>query len=389
MIPSKYINDGGKIENQYNSSFCSAFSTTSYLTALFGKVYNRAIEFSPLFAMRNSKQVDGTNSKGTYLSDLLDEIVRIGCCELDLYHESLDKDWLDNKFPSVPNNVYENARKYKPIKKVKLKKKSVEAIKKLIYNNAGCLFALNCFSNYTNKYDNMFIREPNPKATSTIGRHAIYVCGYDNYMEKEYDGKKYKGFFILQESYGSNGRSKGFVYMPYEFITRDVGGLYSVDRLVDDVYYLELNKSDIKYPRFHDKNSLPNIEKQSILWIDKKVAIVDGIEHKLPYPPTIINGRTLVPFRFLFETVFGAGVYFDAQNKSIRAFSSDPNYVIRMSVSSKVVTKEAYGIKQEFTSEVPPTIINGNTLIPLRLISEIMGCKVDFDSKEKKITITE
>ena len=43
---------------------------------------------------------------------------------------------------------------------------------------------------------------------------------------------------------------------------------------------------------------------------------------------------------------------------------------------------------KETTLSVPPQIIKGNTMVPLRFIAEAFGCKVDWNGSEKKITIT-
>ena len=43
---------------------------------------------------------------------------------------------------------------------------------------------------------------------------------------------------------------------------------------------------------------------------------------------------------------------------------------------------------KETKLQVPPQVIKGNTMVPLRFIAEAFGCKVDWDGAEKKITIT-
>lgn len=38
--------------------------------------------------------------------------------------------------------------------------------------------------------------------------------------------------------------------------------------------------------------------------------------------------------------------------------------------------------------QVPPTIISGRTVVPLRFVSENLGAKVDYEAKSRTITIT-
>ncbi len=38
--------------------------------------------------------------------------------------------------------------------------------------------------------------------------------------------------------------------------------------------------------------------------------------------------------------------------------------------------------------KVVPMIINGRTMLPVRFVAENLGCRVDWDSKTKTVTIT-
>lgn len=383
-----YCNNGGKIENQRNSSWCSAFSTTSYLTAYYSRILGKKIEFSPLFAMRNAKKVDGNKtSTGTYLTKLMDEIVKKGCCEQSLYHEETDKDWLDNQFVDPSNEATENAKKYKPYKKVKIEVK-VDSLKKAVLNNAGCVLALNIFDTYFNPYKNVYVRSPKGNEESAVGRHAIYLCGYDDNLKCEYDGKLYKGFFILQESYGEKGNTKGYKFLPYEFIEKRVGGKYSCDRFVDEAYVFEYQKGEDKYKEI-DKDFRVNVYKKTIkLTLGSKSAYIDDNKVSLQCVPITESGRTMVPLRFIAEA-FGASTYYSSEDKSIRIFSKEPNYLIEMKIGDKTINKSANGKPQNIISDVPPIIKNGYTLVPIRVISEMLNCNVNYTPATKEIIIIE
>lgn len=383
-----YCNNGGKIENQRNSSWCSAFSTTSYLTAYYSRILGKKIEFSPLFAMRNAKKVDGNkNSTGTYLTKLMDEIIKNGCCEQSLYHEDTDKDWLDNQFSDPSKEAIENAKKYKPYKKVKIDV-TVDSLKSAVVNNTGCVLALNIFDTYFNSYKSVYIRKPKGDEEGVVGRHAIYLCGYDDNLSCEYDGKLYKGFFILQESYGEKGSTKGYKFLPYEFIEKRVGGKYSCDRFVDEAYVFEYRKDEDKYKEI-DKDFKINVYKKTVrLTIGDDFAYIDGNKTKLQCSPIIENGRTLVPLRFIAEAL-GGSTYYSSEDKSIRIFSKEPNYLIEMKLGDKTIVKSAYGKSQTITSDVPPIVKNGYTLVPIRVISETLNCNVDYIPYTKEIIITE
>ena len=384
----KYCNNGGKIENQRNSSFCSAYSTTSYLTAYYSKIYGEQIEFSPLFAMKNAKDHDrNSGSTGTYLKVLVEQTLKDGVCEEKLYPTSLDKDFLDNEFPTIPKKAIDNAKKYRPhdFNELSVSNIEVDTLKRLVVENAGCLLALNIFENYFDKYKDIFVRKPKKNDPHVVGRHAIYLCGFNDNIECSYDGEHYKGFFILMESYGEKGLSDGYIYLPYKFIEDKVTGLYTSDRFVDDVFYYEYSKDDIRYPNIHDTFEVYEPKRVIELTLNSDIAYVDGIMKKLSAPAILQDGRTLVPFRFLSEA-FGCNVRFQSENKLITAYSKEPNYVVEMYADNPILTKRSGGKVVKIESDVPPSIINGNTMVPIRAISEILDCKVNYSGGKIKIT---
>ncbi len=77
----------------------------------------------------------------------------------------------------------------------------------------------------------------------------------------------------------------------------------------------------------------------------------------------LVNGRTMVPLRFIAEAL-------DAQ-------------VVWESKSNSVTIKA----KEKSISLSSPEIFEGRTIVPVRYISETFGAKVNWDSKDKKITI--
>ena len=98
-------------------------------------------------------------------------------------------------------------------------------------------------------------------------------------------------------------------------------------------------------------------------------------------PPQIINDRTMVPMRAVFE-MFGMSVEWNGETRTITASQNDK--VIKMQIDSHVmlVSSEARYL------DVPPTIVQDRTLVPVRAISEALGCKVDWDGETRKVTIT-
>ncbi len=111
----------------------------------------------------------------------------------------------------------------------------------------------------------------------------------------------------------------------------------------------------------------------------KDVAIVDGEDVLLEVPAKIINNRTMVPIRFVAESL-GFKVVWDGSTK--RVTIGDNNNIL-LKIGSKTATVDG----ATFTLDAPPTIENGRTLIPLRFVSESLGAEISWDSKEKIATI--
>lgn len=98
-------------------------------------------------------------------------------------------------------------------------------------------------------------------------------------------------------------------------------------------------------------------------------------------PPIIVNDRTLVPFRTIFEA-FGATVDWDGETQMITANKAG------VRISFVVGSNQMYVDDREITFDVPSQIVNERTLVPIRAISESLGCSVEWDSDTQKVIIT-
>ena len=101
---------------------------------------------------------------------------------------------------------------------------------------------------------------------------------------------------------------------------------------------------------------------------------------QLDVPPQIINGRTLIPVRFISES-FGCVVGWDASSGKITISRGDFSIVLFKD------KKTAYINGEEFQLDVPATIVSGRTLVPVRFISEGFGAEVSWEGETKTITI--
>lgn len=109
---------------------------------------------------------------------------------------------------------------------------------------------------------------------------------------------------------------------------------------------------------------------------------VDGHELDFDVPPQIIEGRTLVPLREIFEAL-GSAVQWDAKTKT--ATGQRGSTVVKLPVGSK----EALRNGQKIELDVPATIINGRTLVPARFIAESLGAEVAWDGATRTVIIND
>lgn len=96
--------------------------------------------------------------------------------------------------------------------------------------------------------------------------------------------------------------------------------------------------------------------------------------------PTIINDRTMVPMRNIFE-YFDAEIAWDGATKTIIAKSGDDIITMQVGQSFFFLNDE----KIELDS--PSVIINDRTLVPIRAISEALKREVGYNQKTRTVII--
>ncbi|HOQ01890.1 MAG TPA: copper amine oxidase N-terminal domain-containing protein [Acetivibrio sp.] len=101
----------------------------------------------------------------------------------------------------------------------------------------------------------------------------------------------------------------------------------------------------------------------------------------LEVAPYIVNGRTLVPFRTIFEEL-GYDIVWDDATKTITA--SYKGNVIKLVINNN----KAIVNGKEVILDVAPEIVKSRTVVPLRFVAENSGSFVNWDPNEKSISIS-
>jgi hypothetical protein len=121
------------------------------------------------------------------------------------------------------------------------------------------------------------------------------------------------------------------------------------------------------------------------LQIANALAFMNDKEYRLDAPPYIKNGRTMLPMRFIGESL-GASVGWKPETKTV-IYDLDTIH-IELTIGSTSATVKKGDKTDKIKLDAPPEIIKGRTFVPLRVISENLGADVKWDAAAKKITVT-
>ncbi|MFC5985255.1 stalk domain-containing protein [Marinicrinis lubricantis] len=110
--------------------------------------------------------------------------------------------------------------------------------------------------------------------------------------------------------------------------------------------------------------------------------ILDGKTLQFDVPPVAIQGTTLVPMRKIFEGLGATITSWDNATQTVTAVKHQTEIMYTIGET------EALKNGREVTfSATPGRIVQGQTFVPLRFISESLGANVQYDAQTKTITI--
>jgi hypothetical protein len=98
--------------------------------------------------------------------------------------------------------------------------------------------------------------------------------------------------------------------------------------------------------------------------------------------PVIRDNRTLVPVRVISESL-GADVNWDSTNKKVTIVKNDKQ--LELTIGKKEVLSNGQALP---ALEVAPQIINGSTMVPVRVVSEALGADVKWDQATRTVVTT-
>ena len=114
---------------------------------------------------------------------------------------------------------------------------------------------------------------------------------------------------------------------------------------------------------------------------DEIKVMLDGNKLVFDVLPQIIDGRTMVPMRKIFEEI-GAEVLWDGDTKTITATKDD--ITVKMQIDNKVINVSG----KDISLDVPPMLVDSRTLVPARAVAESFDLKVEWDDETKTVYIS-
>ncbi|MGI6329226.1 MAG: stalk domain-containing protein [Dethiobacteria bacterium] len=123
-----------------------------------------------------------------------------------------------------------------------------------------------------------------------------------------------------------------------------------------------------------------------IFVIDNNTYTVNGELTPMDVSPAVIEGRTMLPIRYA-ATPFGAEIGWDNATSKATVSLGNTNIELWIGQSNALVNGATVPIDAN-NPNVKPLIINGRTMLPIRFVTENLGCEVQWDEITKKVTIT-
>lgn len=130
-----------------------------------------------------------------------------------------------------------------------------------------------------------------------------------------------------------------------------------------------------------DSRISANLTKTQELISGKKV-YYNGDIIDFDVKPAVIGGRLMIPARAVFEKM-GGYVIWDGISKSLTV--NRGNRTVIIFIDNPIMTVDGVPVK----IDVPATIVNGRTLVPLRAIATALGAKVVYGEANEMAVIYE
>jgi len=192
--------------------------------------------------------------------------------------------------------------------------------------------------------------------------------------------------FILER------KEEGGAYSPVTTIQKDTNKYSDKNLLPDKVYYYRIKSfnsyGESDYSNEVKVKTLKDIETIILkFYINNTTYYLNDEMKTMDVAPIILEGRTLLPIRYVAEAL-GAVVEWNDKEQKVTIRFKDT--VIELWIGKNLATVNGeYKLIDPTNPNVKPIVIPpGRTMLPIRFIAENLGCKVDWNPELKEVKIT-
>lgn len=108
--------------------------------------------------------------------------------------------------------------------------------------------------------------------------------------------------------------------------------------------------------------------------------LIDGVKLYTPQAPVMIQGRVMLPMRSIFEAL-DASVKWNQKTKTVTATKDGTTVILKINSKTATINNKTVAL------DVPAKNLKGNTMVPVRFVSEALGQKIGWNSKTKTVTV--
>ena len=124
----------------------------------------------------------------------------------------------------------------------------------------------------------------------------------------------------------------------------------------------------------------------AIVQANEITVLVNGYELTSNISAQIVNNRTMLPMRAIFERI-GARVIWMETEKII--FATKGDLLITMQINNNIMSVQRTNSDEVKTIELdsPPVIRDNSTIVPVRAVAESLGAYVGWDPQTQTVII--
>lgn len=157
---------------------------------------------------------------------------------------------------------------------------------------------------------------------------------------------------------------------------------YDYDESYDESVAEDTTSKYDNIDTFYDSSYDESKKDDSASYVDSDTikVFINGKQLEFDVEPMLINGRTMVPMRVIFEAL-GAKVNWDGSTQT--AIGETKKTTIKITIGKDYLLKNDNIV----VLDSPAVVISGRTLVPVRAIAESLDCKVEWYGGTKVVEI--